>query len=264
MSSVTETQVSTLFKALDANKSSIDISNKLIKLAADPVSVPFTQIYNQSIVTDKVPKVLKVSQVTPIYKNGDVTDRGNYRPISILSPFGKVLERLIYNQLYAFLEKHSTLFQYQFGFRKGYSTEQAILEITDALRKALDKKLVTCGLFLDFSKAFDTVNDDILLSKLYHYGIRRTPLDWFKNCLYNRTKFVKIDNTKSNYETIVCGIPQGSMLCPLLLLLYINDLPNCSKKLSFRIFADDTNMFYTSDMLYHPETVMNEELKLVF
>ena len=212
MSSVTETQVFTLFKALDANKSSIDIPNKLIKLAADPLSVPFTQIYSQSIVTGIVPNVLKVSQVTPIYKNGDVTDPGNYRPISTLSPFSKVLERLIYNQLYDFLEKHSILFQYQFGFRKGYSTEQAILEITDTLRKALDKKIVTCGLFLDFSRAFDTVNHDILLSKLYHYGKRGTPHDWFKNYLYNRTQFVKIDNTKSNHETIVCGIPQGSTL----------------------------------------------------
>jgi len=85
------------------------------------------------------------------------------------------------NQLYNFLEKHNILYQYQFGFRKGYSTEQAILEITDTLRKALDKKLVTCGLFLDFSKAFDTVNHGILLTKLYHYGVRGTPLNWYKH-----------------------------------------------------------------------------------
>lgn len=102
------------------------------------------------------------------------------------------------------------------------------------------------------------------LNSDYQYGVRGTPLDWFKNYLYNRSQFVKIDNTKSNYETIVCGIPQGSTLGPLLLLLYINDPPNCSKKLSFRIFADDTNVFYTSDKLQHLETVMNEELELVF
>ena len=168
---------------------------------------------------------MKVSQVTPVYKNGDVTDPGNYRLISTLSPFSKVLERLIYNQLYNFLEKHSILYQYQFGFRKGYSTEQAqILEITDTLRKALDKKLVTCGLFLDFSKVFDTVNHDILLTKLYHYGVRGTPLNWFKDYLVNRTQFVKIGDTKSSYETIVCGVPPGSTLGPLLFLLYINEL----------------------------------------
>ena len=176
-----------------------------------------------------------------------------------------MFERVIYNQLYNFLEKHNILYQYQFGFRKGYSTEQAILEITDTLRKALDKKLVTCGLLLDFSKAFDTVSHDILLTKLYHYGVRGTPLNWFKNYLVNRTQFGKIGDTKSSYETILCGVPQGSTLGPLLFLLYINDLPNCSKKLSFRIFADDTNMFYTSDRkVQHLETVMNEEFKLVF
>ena len=178
--------------------------------------------------------------------------------------FSKVFERLIYDQLNNFLEKHNILYQYQFGFRKGYSTEQAILEITDALKKALDQKMVTCGIFLDFSKAFDTVNHDILLSKLYHYGIRGTPFNWFKNYLHNRTQYVKIGNTQSSYETIVCGIPQGSTLGPLLFLLYINDLPNCSKKLAFRIFADDTNLFYTCDKLQHLETIINEELKLVF
>ena len=243
MSTVTETQVSSLFKALDVNKSSIDIPNKLIKLAAEPLSVPFTKIYNQSIEIGIVPNILKVSQVTPVYKNGDVSDPGNYRPISTLSPFSKVFERLIYNQLNSFLEKRDIMYKYQFGFRKGYSTEQAILELTDTLKKAMDKKLVTCGLFLDFSKAFDTVNHNILLSKLYHYGIRGTPFKWFENYLSNRTQFVKIGNTKSNCETITCGIPQGSTLGPLLFLLYINDLPNCSNKLSFRIFADDTNMF---------------------
>ena len=254
MSTVTETQVSSLFKALDANKSSTDIPNKLVKLAAEPLSVPFTNIYNQSIEIGIVPNILKVSQVTPVYKNGDVTDPGNYRPISTLSPFSKVLERLIYNQLNSFLDKHEIMYKYQFGFRKGYSTEQAILELTE---------LVTCGLFLDFSKAFDTVNHNILLSKLYHYGIRGTPFKWFENYLSNRTQFVKIGNTTSNCETITSGIPQRSTLGPLLFLLYINDLPNCSNKLSFRIFTDDTNMFYTSANLQHLESVMNEELKLV-
>ena len=196
------------------------------------ISAPFTKTYNQSIQTVVVSNILKVSQVTPVYKSGDVTNPGNYRPISILSPFSKVLEKLVYNQLYDFLDKHNILYRYQFGFRKGHSTEQAILEITDTIKQAMDKKLVTCGVFLDFSKAFDTVNHEILLSKLYHYGIRGIPLDWFENYLDNRTQFVKIGSSQSNTETITCGIPQGSTLGPLLFLLYINDLPNCSNKLS--------------------------------
>ena len=172
-----------MFKNLGTNKSSIGIPNELIKIAAELLSVPFTQIYNQSIETGIVPNILKVSQVTPVYKNGHATDPAKYRPFSTLSSFSKVFKKLIYNQLYNFLEKYSILNKYQFGFRKGYSTEQAILEITDSLIKAMDKKLVTRGLFLDFSKAFDTINRDILLLKLYRYGIRGNPLRWFENYL---------------------------------------------------------------------------------
>ena len=125
------------------------------------------------------------------------------------------------------------MFKYQFGFRKGYFIEQVNLEITDSLKKAMDKKLVTCGLFLDFSKALDTINHDILLSKLHRYGLRGNPLTWFENYLYNRNQVVKIGDTISSSQTIICGMPQGSTLGPLLFLLYINDLPNCLSKLSF-------------------------------
>ena len=201
------------------------------------------QIYNQWIETGIVPNTLKVSQVTPVYKNGDATDPANYRPISTLSSFSKVFEKLIYNHLYTFLEKYGIFVLVSIWFRKGYSTEQAVLEITDSRKKAMDKKLVTCGIFLDFSKAFDTINHDILVSKLYRYGIRANPLRWFENYLYNRNQVFKIGDTISSSQTIICGIPQASTLGPLLFLLYINDLPNCSSKLSFRIFADDTNMF---------------------
>ena len=208
-----------------------------------PLSVPFTQIYNQWIETGIVPNILKVSQVTPVYKNGDATDPANYRPISTLSSFSKVSEKLISYHLYTFLEKYGIFVLVSIWFRKGYSTEQAVLEITDSRKKAMDKKLVTCGIFLDFSKAFDTINHDILLSKFYRYGIRGNPLRWFENYLYNRNQVFKIGDTISRSQTVICGIPQGSTLGPLLFLLYINDLPNCSSKLSFRIFADDTNMF---------------------
>ena len=151
-----------------------------IKIASEPLSIPFAYIYNQSIANGIVPDVFKISRVTPIYKSGEVTDTGNYRPIATLSSFSKVLERLVYNQLYLFLEKNDIIYKYQFGFRKGYSTEQAILEITDNLNSAIDNKQITCGLFLDFSKAFVTVNHNILLSKLYTYGIRELHLNGFK------------------------------------------------------------------------------------
>ena len=117
-----------------------------------------------------------------------MSDAGNYKPISTISPFSKAFERLVYGQLLAFIEKENILYQYQFGFGKGFSTEQAILEITDYLKSSNDNHLYTCGIFLDFSKAFDTVNYSILLRKLEKYGIRGLPLEWFHSCLSNRTR----------------------------------------------------------------------------
>ena len=144
-----------------------------------------------------------------------------------------------------FLEKNDNIYKHQFGFKKGYSTEQAILEITDNLNSAIDNKQIACGLFLYFWKAFETVKHDILLSKLYNYGVRGTPFKCFKSYLCNRTQFVKIDEIECSMETITCGVPQGSTLGPLVVLLHIKDLTNSSEKLSFRIFADDTYIFFT-------------------
>lgn len=260
MSTVTSKKVQELFSRLDDNKSSLNVPNKLIRIAAKQLSSPFTQIFNESILSGIVPNVLKISRVTPLYKSGPMTDPNNYRPISILSPFSKILEKIIHDQLQSFLDKNKILFKYQFGFRKKHSTEQAILEITETLKNNIDNKLVTCGLFLDFSKAFDTVNHKILLSKLNRYGIRGNALSWFTNYLQNRQQYVKIDNYESTKLTMKCGVPQGSTLGPLLFLLYINDMPNSTTKLSFRIFADDTNVFYACNNAKDLESVMNQEL----
>ena len=125
-------------------------------------------------------EILKISKVTPIFKSGSVSELGNYRPIAVIFPFSKVLERLVYDQLVSYLEKECLLFNFQFGFRKGYSTEYAILETAEKLKSAVDDQQITCGIFLDFSKAFDTINHHILLEKLYKYGIRGLPMHGFQ------------------------------------------------------------------------------------
>ena len=264
MTSVVEYQVQCLFNGLDGSKTSISVPNTLIRMASSILSPLFTTIYNESINTEVVPDILKISRITPIYKSGNSADPNNYRPISTLSPFAKVLERLVYDQLELFLTKKKIIYDYQFGFRKGYSTEQAILEITDNIKTSIDNKEITCGVFLDFSKAFDTINHQILLRKLYKYGIRGTQLAWFSDYLVNRYQYVKIGNVESDLLRITCGIPQGSTLGPLLFTLYINDMPNCSNKLSYRIFADDTNVFYSNSSINEIKRVMNEELNHIF
>lgn len=154
-------------------------------------------------------------------------------------------------------------FNYQFGFRKGYSTEYAILETVENLKSAIDSQQITCGIFLDFSKAFDTINHHILLGKLYKYEIQGVPHAWFSSYITNRKQYVKVGNTESSLKTITCGVPQGSTLGPLLFPLYINDLPRSSEKLTFRIFADDTNMFYSSKDAEQLQSVIDEELRKV-
>ena len=163
---------------LDRHKATIDIPNYLIKIASNLLSTPLTNLFNESIESGIVPDIFKISKVTPVFKTGAVTDLGNYRSIAVLSPFAKILERLVYNKLSHFLEKENILFKHQFGFRKNYSTEQAILELTDNLKMKIDSNESICSIFLDLTKAIDTVNHQILLQK--HYGIylyyRFTPL----------------------------------------------------------------------------------------
>ena len=219
-----------------------------------------TIIFNESLLQGIVPDVLKVSKVTPVDKGGEVMDPSNFRPISTLSALTQIFEKLVYKQLINYIEKHDILFQFQFGFRKGHSTAQAVSEIADNLREAIDNNLYTCGVFIDFSKAFDTVNHEMLLKKLESYGIRGMPLKWFTSYLNNRQQYVAIGHTESPRQAMTCGIPQGSTLGPLLLLLYINDLPNCSENLTFRIFADDTNLFASARDLKNLETLINSEL----
>ena len=233
----------------------------LLKMIPDLIIFPLCEIINLSFSTGKFPDSLKIAKVIPIFKSGSVLEVTNYRPISLLSIFDKIIEKLLYKQLYDFLSNNNILFDNQFGFRKNRSTTLALIQITERIRESIDNKKFGCGIYIDLSKAFDTVNHDILLKKLEHYGVRDTSLIWFKSYLKNRKQYVYVNGESSSLEILTCGVPQGSVLGPLLFLIYINDLPNISKSLEFFLFADDTNIYFENASLKTLERTINTELK---
>ena len=207
---------------------------------------------------------MSFSKGIPLHKGGSTQDLNNFRPISLLSIFDKIIEKLMHKRLYQFLEHHNILFENQFGFRKNNSTSYALMEITEKIKESIDKGKYGCGIFIDLRKANDTVNHSILVNKLEHYGVRGILLEWFKLYLTGRKQYVFHNGETSDLKPISCGVPHGSVLGPLLFLLYINDLPNNSLKLKFFLFADDTNIYFESDDLSKLERSVNKELRKLY
>ena len=205
-----------------------------------------------------------MAKIIPIHKGDSVLTVSNYRPISLLPIFSKIMERLVYNQFIEYIEKNNILSDLQFGFQKNKSTEHAISSIFTNITNALTKKQSSYCIFLDFAKAFDTVNHEILLQKLKYYGVQGNTLKLFESYLSNRTQVVEVNGMLSEKGLIRHGVPQGSILGPLLFLLYINDISKASDILKFFLFADDTTVFYSADPSDEKtEEILNTELEKV-
>ena len=202
-----------------------------------------------------------MAKLIPIFKADDNTDANNYGPISLLSNFNRIFEKLIFNRMESFIEKNNLFPPAQYGFRKAHSTQHAILDIVNTIQTNMDKRLFSCGVFIDSKKAFDTVDHKILLDKLYHYGFRGIINKWFSSYLEGRTQTTQIGSFISPEENVTFGVPQGSVLGPLLFLIYINDIQKCSEKLQFFLFADDTNILYADSNLKSLEDIVNLELR---
>ena len=161
--------------------------------------------------------------------------------------------------MHTFFNSNNLIYNLQFGFRQQYSTSLALISITENIRKALHDGNTNCGVFVDLQKAFDTVDHQILLAKLNHYGIRGVSNDWFKSYLSNRSQYVSINGYESGLAAINCGVPQGSVLGPLLFLLYINDLNQAIKFCKAHHFADDTNLLCLSTSIKKLNKLINTD-----
>ena len=239
-----------------ADKSSCgydEISSILLKKIANSIKPILTLIINQSLSTGIFPTKLKLAKVLPLFKNkGDCHLFDNYRPISLLPTISKIFEKVVHKQLYDYFTENNLFYKSQYGYRKGHSTELAALELADRISQYLDNGEIPIAIFLDLSKAFDTLDHKILLSKLKYYGIHGTALQWFESYLSNRSQYVVYEETKSKQSPLLTGVPQGSVLGPLLFLIYMNDIYKASEKFNSVLFADDTtldNPLKTFDMI---------------
>ena len=235
---------------------------KLLKCASSNIIAPILlEMLNISVTLGKYPSKLKLSKITPIFKSGEDNDANNYRPISLLSNLNRIFEKIMYNRTKDYIDKHNLLYSSQYGFRKGHSTQHAILDIVNAIQINMNQGIFSCGVFIDLKKAFDTGDHNILLDKLNHYGFCGIITDWFSSYLNNRMQSIQIGPYISNKANVSYGFFQGSVLGPLLFLLYVNDIHQCSNKLKFYLFADDNNILYADKNLKSLENIVNIELQ---
>ena len=249
---------------LKTNKSVLDIFNlNIIKSVKDQLIPGLVIVFNKSIHEGIFPDILKIAKIIPIFKKNEDYIAGNYRPISLLSIFHKLLEKIIYRRLMSFFQKHNLLYKYQFGLaRSNHSTTHALLDVTEYIFDALGEGNHVIGAYIDLKKAFDSVSHEILSQKLQYYGIKGTVLSRFTSYLYKRKQYVSTNGVASDLSEICpFGVPQGSVLGPLLFLIFINDIHRTIKCSKIKLFADDTNCFFKGkDLNTLKETVTRELL----
>lgn len=239
------------------------IPNKIYKSIMDILAPPISGLINESFETGEFPDNLKVARVIPLFKSGNKSMKSNYRPISILHTVSKIFERAMYNRLSSFADKFDLLSINQFGFRRALSTADAILKFTNGIYDSFNNRSITMAVFLDFQKAFDTINHKILLDKLERLGVRGICLSWFESYLKNRKQYVKINCESSSLSDISTGCPQGSVLSSLLFSLYINDMSKCAPNLNFYHYADDTTICFNHDNINILIDNVNEGLSAI-
>ena len=211
-------------------------------MAANIVAPSLTSIFSKSILTGIYPNDWKMAKVTPLFKKGIKSDPNNYRPISVIPIISKVFERIVYNQLFHYLDDNKLLLSCQSGLRSLHSALTALLEATNAWSVNIDNGLLNGVVFIDLTKAFDTIDHEIILRKMSYLGVDQAAIKWFSSYLSGRTQRCNVCGKLSSARTVSCGVPQGNILGPLLFSIYINDLPNSLRGAVPRMFADDTTL----------------------
>ena len=239
-----------MVNSLNSSKSTglDNIPPRFLKDAALFLKIPITYIINMSIVNNEVPSELKSARVKPLFKKGVTSEVGNYRPVSILSTVSKILEKAVFVQLENVLVSNNLLYEHQSGFRASYSTDTCLIHLTDYIRQQSSRGLYTGMIMLDLQKAFDTVDHNILCEKLKVMGV--DSVEWFSSYLSGRSQTVNVNETFSDILPITCGVPQGSILGPLLFLCYVNDMPiSISKDCKLLLYADDSAIIFSHKIL---------------
>ena len=246
------------------NKKSVGIdgiSVQILKSCADILIQTITYIINKSIKEGKVPSSWKIAKVIPLHKKGDKSNPDNYRPISLLPCMSKLMERIIQLQLLNYLKANNILVPFQSGFRASHSTVTALIKVTDDWLLAMDEGMYTGALFVDLRKAFDVVDHKELLKKLSAIGQNGVALQWFKNYLSDRRIVTMVNDTLSDEKVLTHGVPQGSLLGPLLFVIFINDLSSVFRSCHVHLYADDTVIYYSDKNVNVIESVLNTELQ---
>ena len=262
---LTDDELKEALRSLKPNKSTgyDNISSNVVNETSDIFFTSLMYIFNLSLQQGTFPEDLKIAKVSPVYKKDEEFLLTNYRPISVLPCFSKLLERIMYNRLFKHLSENSILYKKIFGFQTSHSTEHAILLLVNQLYKSFDESRFTLGIFIDLCKAFDTVDHKILTKKPELHGIKDCSLRWFESYLSNRKQFITYGDKQTNIETVTCGVSQGSILGPFLFLISVNDLHKVTKYLEPVMFADDRNLFCSHKNIKTLFQIVTSALKLV-